>query len=83
VLWRLVVPQVLTLIARAHHDNNDHTAARRTLTRGLHMFPTDLKLRFNLAFVLQVRPGGGWVFVLPSRPRGCMAVLQPLYMSWW
>lgn len=51
-------PQVLTLIARAHHDNNDHTAARCTLTRGLHMFPTDLKLRFNLAFVLQVRAWG-------------------------
>lgn len=46
--------QVLTLMARAHHDANEHMAARRALARALHMFPTDLKLRFNLAFVLQV-----------------------------
>jgi hypothetical protein len=48
------VAQVLTLVSRAHHDANEHDAAKRALLRGLHMFPTDLKLRFNLAFVLQV-----------------------------
>lgn len=48
------VAQVLTLVSRAHHDANEHDAAKRALLRGLHMFPTDFKLRFNLAFVLQV-----------------------------
>jgi hypothetical protein len=52
--------QVVTLIARAHHDATDHMAARRALARGLHMFPTDLKLRFNMAFVLQVGVFGWW-----------------------
>lgn len=60
-----LLPQVLTLMARAHHDANEHTASKRALLRGLHMFPTDLKLRFNLAFVLQVcehhETGGGVV----------------------
>lgn len=46
--------QALTLIARAHHDAAEHMEARRALQRGLHQFPTDMKLRFNLGFVLQV-----------------------------
>lgn len=49
-----VYMQVLTLMARAYHDAGDHMAARRCLTKGLHQFPTDMKLRFNLGFVLQV-----------------------------
>lgn len=46
--------QVLTLMGRAQHDANEHMAARHALARAMHMFPTDLKLRFNMAFVLQV-----------------------------
>jgi hypothetical protein len=57
--------QALTLIARAHHDANEYMEARQALLRGLHQFPTDMKLRFNLAFVLQVRVRGA----------GCACVL--------
>lgn len=54
--------QVLTLMSRAYHDAGDHMSARRCLLKGLHQFPTDMKLRFNLAFVLQVcvQAGAGW-----------------------
>jgi hypothetical protein len=61
-LWWLACvcyAQVLTLMGRAQHDANEHMAARRALARAMHMFPTDLKLRFNMAFVLQVR-NSGW-----------------------
>lgn len=64
--------QVVTLIARAHHDATEHMAARRALARGLHMFPTDLKLRFNMAFVLQVGVGAGSVPVRVPRGGACL-----------
>eukprot|EP00882_Tetradesmus_deserticola_P012382 GHRQ01013123.1.p1 GENE.GHRQ01013123.1~~GHRQ01013123.1.p1 ORF type:complete len:722 (+),score=423.52 GHRQ01013123.1:290-2455(+) len=45
--------QVLLYMARAHHDAGDHLAAKRALLRALHLAPSDIKIRFNLAFVLQ------------------------------
>jgi hypothetical protein len=42
-------------MARAHHDAGDHLAAKRALLKALHLAPNDIKIRFNLAFVLQVR----------------------------
>jgi Flp pilus assembly protein TadD len=49
-----VKPQVLLYMARAHHDAGDHLSAKRTLLKALHLAPSDIKIRFNLAFVLQV-----------------------------
>lgn len=66
--------QVATLIARAHHDATEHMAARRALARGMHMFPTDLKLRFNMAFVLQVGASQRCACG-PGRGRGMFVVL--------
>jgi hypothetical protein len=41
-------------MARAHHDAGDHASAKRALLKALHLAPSDIKIRFNLAFVLQV-----------------------------
>jgi hypothetical protein len=41
-------------MARAHLDAADHAAARTCLLRATHLFPWDAKLRFNLAYILQV-----------------------------
>ncbi|KAF6252058.1 hypothetical protein COO60DRAFT_560958 [Scenedesmus sp. NREL 46B-D3] len=45
--------QVLLYMARAQHDSGDHLAAKRALLKALHLAPSDIKIRFNLAFVLQ------------------------------
>ncbi|KAF8067234.1 ctr9 [Scenedesmus sp. PABB004] len=44
---------ILLYMARAHHDAGDHLSAKRCLLKALHLSPGDVKLRFNLAFVLQ------------------------------
>ncbi|WIA09833.1 hypothetical protein OEZ85_010047 [Tetradesmus obliquus] len=46
--------QVLLYMARAHHDAGDHLPAKRVLLKALHLAPTDIKVRLNLAFLLQV-----------------------------
>jgi hypothetical protein len=66
------------LMGRAQHDANEHMAARRALARAMHMFPTDLKLRFNMAFVLQVGRGLGACLCVR---RGMLGFCVALHMA--
>lgn len=45
---------VSLLLARAFYDADQMPQAKRALLRAVHLDPTDLKLRFNVALVLQV-----------------------------
>jgi hypothetical protein len=62
----LLASQILLYMARAHHDKGDHLAAKRALLKALHVAPNDIKIRFNLAFVLQVGCMDATLFCLVS-----------------
>eukprot|EP00873_Tetraselmis_striata_P036611 jgi/Tetstr1/456875/TSEL_043547.t1 len=44
---------VLLYLARAYYDSENLLEAKRTLLRAIHVAPTDPRLRFNLALVMQ------------------------------
>lgn len=46
--------QILLYMARAYHDAGDHLASKSCLLRAIHLAPSNIKMRFDLAFVLQV-----------------------------
>lgn len=54
------------LACRAQYDYDQLPEAKRTLTKALHLAPTDHQLRFDVALTLQVgwlgtgAGGGGW-----------------------
>ena len=45
---------MLLYLARAHYDGDDLRAARQHLLRAVHVAPTDYKIRFNVALIMQV-----------------------------
>ena len=47
--------EVLLLLARAFYDAEQMPQARQALLRAVHLDPTNMQLRFNVALVLQVR----------------------------
>ena len=47
---------VLLLLARAFYDAEQMPQARQALLRAVHLDPTNMQLRFNVALVLQVPP---------------------------
>ena len=48
--------EVLLLLARAFYDAEQMPQARAALLRAVHLDPTNMQLRFNVALVLQARP---------------------------
>jgi len=46
-------PRVLLYLAKAQHDGGNTNMAARTLCRALHLAPSDPRLRFNLAYLMQ------------------------------
>ena len=46
--------EVSLLLARAFYDADQMPQARKALLRAVHLNPTDMQLRFNVALVLQV-----------------------------
>ncbi len=47
------------LSCSAQYDADQLPESKRTLTKALHLAPTDHQLRFNVALTLQVGGGGG------------------------
>ncbi len=54
--FRNTSAEVSLLLARAFYDADQMPQARRALLRAVHLNPTDMQLRFNVALVLQVLP---------------------------
>lgn len=52
--FRNTSAEVSLLLARAFYDADQMPQARRALLRAVHLNPTDMQLRFNVALVLQV-----------------------------
>jgi RNA polymerase-associated protein CTR9 len=52
-------PPIPWLSCRAHYDADQLPEAKRTLTKALHLAPTDHKLRFNVAVTMQVGGAAG------------------------
>lgn len=56
--------EVSLLLARAFYDADQMPQARKALLRAVHLNPTDMQLRFNVALVLQV-----CLALMPHTPR--------------
>ena len=52
--FRNTSAEVSLLLARAFYDADQMPQSRRALLRAVHLNPTDMQLRFNVALVLQV-----------------------------
>ena len=50
-----VLPAARTACRRAEYDADQLPEAKRTLTKALHLAPTDHNLRFNVALTMQAR----------------------------
>ena len=64
--------EVLLLLARAFYDAEQMPQARAALLRAVHLDPTNMQLRFNVALVLQVRPPAPQHHLRAQTPPLCM-----------